>query len=142
MESVKSVAKDPVKKTQIDRVILDSDVSNKINKWIQDLNERTDGLIKFSKSDIVNFFIRSHELKLSESEICQISQDLFDETKWLGWALGKMKKANKSGQSLTFNELAKFRNDLMGGVSVDKIKRKYTKKNNQTSQQDLNIIED
>ena len=113
-------------KPQIDRVILGKKEADIVSDWTQRLNARADGLIKFTKADVVNFLIRNHIGKLDELESGQIARDSYDETKWLGWALSKIKKAKKSGETLSFDDLIKFRDELIGGAP--KLKRKTRKR--------------
>ncbi|MEL4382900.1 hypothetical protein, partial [Shewanella algae] len=46
-----------------------------------------------------------------------ISRKCYDEAKWLGWGLAKIKAAKKLGESLIFEDLVCFRDQLLGSSS-------------------------
>jgi len=104
----------PKNENAIDRVILGKQEAILLQSWADHLNIRGDGLIRFSKSDVVNFLIRSHIVDWSEKEMCQISKDCFSETRWLSWALAKMRTAQKNGTSFSMENLEALKNELLG----------------------------
>lgn len=119
MESL-DVKKEKVKnESTIDRVILGKQEAILLQTWVSNLNMRSDGLIKFSKSDVVNFLIRSHDIDWSEKEMCQISNDCFNETKWLSWALTKMRSAQKNRTSFSMESLEIFKKELLSTELVE-----------------------
>jgi len=115
------------KEISIERVILNNAEAELVNKWVLELNERTDGLIRFTKADVVNFLIENHGSDLSAVEVAAISRKCYDEAKWLGWGLAKIKAAKKLGESLVFDDLVSFRDRLLGSSSKP-INRKAKKK--------------
>ncbi len=112
--------------TQIDRVILCPKESMLVQKWVESLNARADGLIRFTKSDVVNFLLNSHPAKWEAAEIAALATQCFEETRWLSWSMGKLKAARKMGTSLNFEELTKFRDELLGGAAKKLRKTKTT----------------
>lgn len=110
MESVKD-------KTTVERVILGDTQAELVKKWADELNKRADGLIRFTKADVVNFLIENHGSDLSNVEVAAISRKCYDEAKWLGWGLAKIKAAKKLGESLIFEDLVCFRDQLLGSSS-------------------------
>jgi|GEM_PF-3705376 len=116
----------PYKKAskQIDRVILGKNESDLVAKWVETLNARAEGLIRFTKSEVVNFLIQSHPARLSLEKQQAVSVACYDETRWLGWAMGKMRAAKKSGGSVSFDELTRFRDELLGQTVAKQRRRK------------------
>lgn len=114
--------------TQVDRVILGKSEATLLAKWVEDFNLQADGLVKVSKADLVNYLIASHAAKISSEEICDIAARYYDETRWLGWSVAKMKEAKKKGLSLLFDDLMKFRDEFLGKVSIVGKKKKTSSK--------------
>ncbi len=71
-------------------------------------------MIRVTKSDLANFLIRQHEGSLSESEIKTVEAELFDEVRWLTWALTKVRRAKKVGQPLSLDDLMVKRKSIEG----------------------------
>jgi hypothetical protein len=69
------------------------------------LNAKYDGAIRFTKSDLANFLIRSHADSLDGAETDALAADLYDEVRWLNWALAKIRKAKKDGVQMSLDEL-------------------------------------
>ncbi len=112
---------------QVDRVILGKSEAKLLSKWMREFNEKADGLVKVSKADMVNYLIASHPSKLSEEEVSDIARRYYDETRWLGWSMTKMKEAKKKGMSLLFADLMKFRDEFLSS-SAGFIKKSKTPK--------------
>ncbi len=55
-----------------------------------------------------------HPVDLTESEMKLIEAELFDEVRWLNWALNKVRQAKKEGRSLSLDELMVQRQGLLG----------------------------
>ncbi len=89
----------------VDRIVLRRMENDRLQSWTVSLNERFDGMIRVTKSDLANFLIRQHAENLSEPEIKLIEAELFDEVRWLNWALTKVRQAKKAGQALSLNDL-------------------------------------
>lgn len=98
----------------VERVILGDEEAAIVKKWVDELNAKADGLIKFGKADVVNFLIANHEPDMSDVEVGVLSRKCYDEAKWLGWGLAKIKVAKKLGESLIFDDLVCFRDRLLG----------------------------
>ena len=133
MESVETKSYEKASK-QIDRVILGPNESDIVAKWVELLNKRAEGLIRFTKAEVVNFLITSRSIKLSQDEQQSLSVACYDETRWLGWAMERMRAAKKSGTPVSFDELTKFRDELLGRSMEKPRKRK-----NSASQMDENL---
>ncbi len=123
MESIETKPYEKASK-QIDRVILGKEESDTVARWVETLNTRAEGLIRFTKSEVVNFLISSHSAKLSQEEQKAVSNTCYDETRWLGWAMGRMRAAKKSGGSVSFDELMKFRDEVLGQAVTKHRRRK------------------
>ena len=109
---------------QVDRVILGRSESGLLAKWVEDFNGKAEGLIKVSKADLVSYLIASHDSSLSSEEVREIAARYYDETRWLGWSVVKMKAAKKKGTSLLFEDLMKFRDELLGKAQAFGKKKK------------------
>lgn len=99
--------------TTIDRIILGKSEAQLLQSWVDEFNEKAEGLIKVSKADLVNCLIANHAAKLSNEEVHMIATRNFDEARWLGWAMHKLKDAKKNGDQISFDELAVFRDSLL-----------------------------
>ena len=73
----------------VDRIVLRRFEQQRLSVWVDKLNEKFDGAIRLSKSDLANFLIRHHEHDLSEDEIRKVESEFFDEVRWLSCALSK-----------------------------------------------------
>jgi hypothetical protein len=113
--------------TKVDRVILGKSEAKVLSKWVQEFNKRTDGLVKVSKADVVNFLIANHSPQLSDEEMQSLSSHNFDETRWLGWAMQKMKDAKKKGEHVSFEELTALRKSLLATTDEPIKKKKVSK---------------
>jgi hypothetical protein len=130
VEDISSHKKPKVEKakdgTQVDRVILGKNEAELLAKWVEDFNVKSEGLVKVSKADLVNHMIASHGAKLSPEEVRAIASQYYDEARWLGWSVAKMKESKKKGVCLLFDDLIKFRDEFLGKVSVFNKKKKVT----------------
>lgn len=89
----------------VDRIVLRREEARKLESWLKDLNLRFEGMIRATKSDLANFLIRHHSDTLSEAEIGLLEAELFDEVRWLNWALCKIREAKKQGRVLSLEDL-------------------------------------
>lgn len=105
---------------QIDRVVIGKEENDTVEKWVEELNARAEGLVRFTKAEVVNFLIRSHPSRLSVEKQQALAIACYDETRWLGWAMERMRAAKKRGSPVSFDELTKFRDDLLGSRKTRK----------------------
>lgn len=96
----------------VDRIVLRRVENNLLQGWISALNERFDGMIRVTKSDLANFLIRQRAENLTEGEIKLIEAELFDEVRWFNWAITKVRQAKKQGQSLSLTDLMAKRQSI------------------------------
>ena len=89
----------------VDRIVLQAKEGQILERWVTELNQRFDGMLRLTKSDLANFVIREHAANLSEDEIAAIELEFYDDLRWLNWAQGKIRKAKKEGVSLTLEDL-------------------------------------
>lgn len=88
-----------------ERLTLQKSEQERLERWLDELNVKFDGMIRLTKSDLANFMIRHHSAQLSAEEIALIEAEHFDEVRWINWALTKIREAKKQGQVLTLDEL-------------------------------------
>jgi hypothetical protein len=96
----------------VDRIILKRQERDRLDAWLTQLNDRYDGLVKFSKSDLANFLIRQQEQKLSEIHIKQLGAELYDEMRWINRAIEKVRQAKRAGIALSLEDLMANRRPL------------------------------
>ncbi len=89
----------------VDRIVIRRVENDLLQGWVNGLNARFDGMIRVTKSDLANFLIRQHDPSLSDAEAQSIQAELYDETRWLNWAIAKLRQAKKDGASVTLNDL-------------------------------------
>jgi hypothetical protein len=111
----------------VDRIVLRCSENSKLQEWATVLNARFDGMIKVTKSDLANFLIRQHEEKLSDPEIRLIESEMFDEVRWLNWALAKVRQAKRQGQSLSLEDLM-VKRDLIKSQTTSSSKGAKTRR--------------
>ncbi len=97
-----------------DRVVLGQAEANNLSKWINEFNSKAEGIVKISKSDLVNHLIAHHTQNISSDELQQISARFYDEARWLNWSLAKIKEAQKKGISCQLEDLIHFRDEFIG----------------------------
>lgn len=146
MESVKP-GKSPkgkhVKGEPTERLTLQSIEQAKLERWVQELNAKFDGMIRLTKSDLANFLIRHHQEKLTDSEVALIEAEHFDELRWINWALTKIREAKRMGESLTLEDLMTKRK--VQPAPIKRTRRKLApesadKEPTSTSSRDLDLM--
>lgn len=100
--------------TTVDRVALSSESKTRVESWLDVVSRRLEGMVKVTKSDLVNAILMAHGHGLSDEEIFAIGRECFDEVRWLNWAMERLKQAKKDGSTLTMADLLKSRNALFG----------------------------
>lgn len=80
-------------KSAVERVTLGKDESEKLNHWLIQIKSETSGFLEVSKSDLVNFLIRSHADQLKSKDIKLIRTHKYDLVKHLNWLTPLLKKA-------------------------------------------------
>jgi hypothetical protein len=116
----------------VDRIILRREERDRLDRWLAQLNEKFDGMIKFSKSDIANFLIRAHEDELDESEIKLMGAQHYDEMRWYNRAAEKVRQAKRKGIEIAFEDLMAKRKP------IEKMKSSLNKKGNKKRDKSAN----
>ncbi len=88
-----------------DRVTLSPAISQKLNAWIDQLNDKFKGLIEINKSDLANYFLEKQPDILNRDQIEKIRAAHYDEVRFMSWALQKMKESKKNGETLSLKDL-------------------------------------
>ncbi len=89
-----------------DRVTLDTEAFELIEKWFQQLQPHLKGS-RLSRSDLVSEIIKQRSVELSTSELKTITESYFDPARALLWAVKEVRVAQKSGQPVDLGELLK-----------------------------------
>ncbi len=87
-----------------DRVSLSPDSLNRLAGWTIDAEGHLKGS-RLTKSDLVNFLIKSHSASLSERELEELERDHFDEVRFAAWALRQIKEARAQGKDLSLADV-------------------------------------
>ena len=121
----------------VDRIILKRDTRDKLDRWLQLLTDKYDGMIKFSKSDLANFLIREHAESLSELETKLLGAEYYDEMRWINKAIEKVRQAKRSGVTLTLEGLMEKRRPIEK-MKIS-LKKKDISKRDQGANDELSI---
>lgn len=104
-------------KTQVDRVTLNKDESAKVNYWIRQVKDSSKGFLDLTKSDLVNFLIKSHRDELPIKEIKKIRLAHYSLIKHLNWITPQLKKAlDENNHELVFALQAELRSLEIGVI--------------------------
>ncbi|HEX7675890.1 MAG TPA: hypothetical protein VF412_17055 [Bdellovibrio sp.] len=128
-------AASPATGEAIERVVLRPAEASKLDHWLSQLNERYDGLVKFTKSDLVNFLLRHQEAELTETQINLLGVEYYDELRWINRAIEKVRQAKRQGQTLSLEDLMLKRKPL------EKIKMSLEKRERKASANEKQSIE-
>jgi predicted RNA-binding protein len=120
MEPVSDVSDENIKPKRdlppVDRVSLGKEESEKLDRWLKQVQEAFGGVIKLNKADLVNFLVREHNESLSTRELKSLRAFHFDEVKFATWALSRLKEAKKNGVDLKYEDILRLQ------LSNDKVK--------------------
>lgn len=119
-DSIEESDKYPAKQStgRVERIILEPNQAAIITRWTDLLSARADGLIRYSKSDVVNYLIATRDAELSQAECNGIASRCYDEARWLSWSLSRVRSARKSNRSVSLDELTRFRDSLIGTMTT------------------------
>src|SRR5437868_11205905 len=80
---MESLTEKPVKAQ--DRVTLGKVEVEKIEKWLNQINQSSKGFLSLTKSDVVNFILRLHREEFSSKELSQIRAAHYDPIRHITW---------------------------------------------------------
>ena len=80
-----------------DRVTLGKGEALKVDGWIAQVSESTKGFLSLSRSDLVNFLVRSLANDLSSKSLAQIRIDHYDPIRHITWIAPQIKAALANG---------------------------------------------
>lgn len=103
-----------------DRVTLGKSESLKVDGWITQVNESTRGFLALSRSDLVNYLVRSFAIELSHKSLAQIRVDHYDPVRHITWIAPQIKMALANGDHERVASLqAELRGvDLSGAIKT------------------------
>jgi hypothetical protein len=96
--------KTPPKKA-VERVVLGKAQAEKIDVLAEAVNSRFSGMLRATRSDLVNFLIDEHSENLSDVEAASLKKRLYSEVRFTSWALAQLRQAKQNGISLTLDDL-------------------------------------
>ncbi|MBC7457933.1 MAG: hypothetical protein H7235_06620 [Bdellovibrionaceae bacterium] len=121
--AVQACKPDQKVKTQVDRVTFNKNESEKVNNWLRQIKESSKGFLELTKSDLVNFLIKSHLDVLSVKEIKKIRLAHYSLIKHLNWITPQLKKAlDENDHELVFSLQSELR-----GLEIGVIKNAESK---------------
>jgi len=127
-----------VEKMPIDRISLTPSNRKRVDKWLELLEEKLQGMAKITRTDLVNSLLELRSQELSQSEIQMIAKNSFDEVRWLNYAVERLKSAKKNGESLSMDQLLEERNSLLGeSIKASRGRPKGQKKDPEESSRNL-----
>lgn len=88
-----------------DRVTLGRTETDKVDGWLLQINSSSKGFLELSRSDIVNFLIRTHKPEFLAKELGQIRADHYDPIKHIAWIAPQIKNAISKGDDARVAEL-------------------------------------
>jgi len=95
----------PRKNTQtIERVTLSEEVVKRLDQWSAQARGARPG-VDISRRDLVNWLILSHSEVLSSSEEKALSDEYYDELRFIQFAVKELKAAKLRGENVTLQEL-------------------------------------
>lgn len=145
MDEVKKKLKGDKPVNPQDRVTLNPGMSQKINGWLDQLNDKFKGLIEINKSDLANYFLDKQPDVLNRDQIEKIKAAHYDEVRFMHWALQKMKESKKSGETLSLKDLMqlslmKTANDVKRTKKAKSVESSVsTSKNDSDSSENVSI---
>ena len=117
----------PIKKPrskQAERVAIAENLREKLKSLTCQDNEELKGIASLTKSDIINFILKSHGDSFSENDLRSLRVTHFDEIKFSHWITAQLKEAQAKGQSVTIKELMEQNQSLYASLRT-KSKRAY-----------------
>jgi hypothetical protein len=93
----------------VDRVTLGPAEAGRLSKWLSQVNESTNGFLILSRSDLVNFLVRSHQDELTQKEIAQVCTHHYDPLRYIAWIAPQIKVALEIGD---VSRVAKLQDEL------------------------------
>ncbi len=106
-----------------ERITLSDPSLIKLDHWMGAVHAVLKGS-RFSRSDMINWFIERATAELSQSEIKLIRDKYFDPHKALEWALQQIKQAQKQGQKVDAKNLLK---EIMDHAETSQRKKTHDK---------------
>lgn len=104
-------------KSQVDRVTLNKNESEKINTWLRQIKESSKGFLDLTRSDLVNYLIKAHIDLLTIKEIKKIRLAHYSLIKHLNWITPQLKKAlEDNNHELVFQLQRELRSLEMGVI--------------------------
>lgn len=107
----------------VDRVTIGNDEAKKVDSWLRQVNQYSKGFLSLTKSDIVNFLIRSRRGDLTPKELLQIRADHYDPIRHITWITPQIKVALSSGDLIRVKELQ----DELRGVDLHGVRESVAK---------------
>ncbi len=88
-----------------DRVSLDKSETEKVDRWLSQINQSSKGFLTLTRSDVVNFIIRTHRDEFAPKDLSQIRAHHYDPIRHITWITPQIKAALASGDIARVAEL-------------------------------------
>src|SRR5579872_4674889 len=96
------------KKTNPDRVMLDSEVVGLIKRMQEQIETEFSGVLRLTNKDLTNFILKERKDLLSRDELSRIRLEFFDEVRAARWTYERIKKAKAEGAALSLSDVLGF----------------------------------
>ncbi len=83
----------PPKTNSIERAVIGKAESEKLNGWLAQLTDGPKRFIAVTKSDLINFLIRTHRTDLTAKEVSQIRSFNYNPVRHMNWIAQELKDA-------------------------------------------------
>ncbi len=93
------------KKEKQERVTLSKDLLSKIDDWITQVEQKFEGAISVSRSDMVNHVVAEYSDRLLQNDFSILKKCHLDEVRIIQMALDKAKRARLAGESVDLSAL-------------------------------------
>lgn len=106
-----------------DRVTLEAPALARLDVWIKQLKLRNQG-IEISRKDLLNWMVLNRDEALSSSEQKQLTEEFYDEEKFLRYAWEEIRSAKSKGEKVSLEEILSRRREAQVVPRAKKVRTK------------------
>lgn len=97
--------------TPSDKVRMNKAELEKIDRWVTQATENTNGFMTVTRADVMNFIIREHKESLTSRELSHLRAHHYDPIKHMNWISSELKTALAKNDK---DAVAKLQNEIKG----------------------------
>lgn len=128
MQSFETNQTEKPKAKAIERITIENSLREKLMKLTDQANAALNPMAAVTKSDVINFILKSRPETLSPIELEELKTEHIDEVKLSQWITAKLKEAHASGEPVTLRELIEQNSDLFNCNQLKRRKMRKPKK--------------